>query len=181
MNRNLHPEPIEKYPAPREDAFKYPGQRPSTGFVLSDRLVWPIIYNDEDKGSIGSTVNGRVLLDSDNQYLTINKFLESRCAAPLEERFPVIGYGSNPVPGQLLSKFGTDAIVPVVLGKIQNSDIVYNLISNMGYVFAEMIFNENTSEGKVGITFLAVSLLIPVLHPKVNKLNNNFVQIHSLP
>lgn len=151
MHRNQYPESAEKYPAPRDDALRYPGQRPNRSFVLADQLVWTISYNNESKGSTGL---GQVFLDSNDQYFAINKFLASRQAASLEERFPVIGYGSNPVPGQLLSKLGQETIVPVVLGKIQNSDLVYNLISNMGYVFAEMIFNEGGSEGNVGVTFL---------------------------
>ena len=154
MNRTLSPEPVEKYPAPREDALKYPGKRPSTGFVLSNRIVRPIVYNDEEKGSTGSTANGQVILDADGNYLTINKFLESRKVALLEERFPVIGYGSNPVPGQLISKFGSETVIPVVLGIMRNSDVVYNLISNWGYAFAEMIIGETTSDGNVGVTFL---------------------------
>ncbi len=153
MNRTLFSEPVEKYPAPREDALKYPGKRPSTSFVLSNRIVHPIVYNDEEKGSPGSTANGQVNLDSDGNHLTINKFLESRKVALLEERFPVIGYGSNPAPGQLISKFGSETVIPVFQGIVRNCDFVYNLISNMGYAFAEMI-SENYCDGYIWVTFL---------------------------
>ena len=73
----------------------------------------------------------------------------------MERRFPVIGYGSNPVPGQLVSKFGGDCLVPVVRGQAQKCDVVYNLISNMGYAFAELHVDASGAAcADVSITFL---------------------------
>ncbi|MFQ6112629.1 MAG: hypothetical protein ACE5NG_00925 [bacterium] len=168
MSWTIFPERADRYPAPREDPLKYPGERPPTGFILANRMVWPIIYSEKDKGSVGATSSGRVLLDSSGESVTINKFLESRKAVPLQERFAVIGYGSNPVPGQLLSKFGAEAVVPVIFGTLKNSDVVYNLISNMGYAFAEIIIGEESTEGNVGVTFLDHQQLLTMVKTEQN-------------
>ena len=72
----------------------------------------------------------------------------------MERRFAVIGYGSNPVPGQLVSKFGPHAVVPVILGAMLNADVVYNLISNMGYAFAELTLRQAGACANIAITFL---------------------------
>ena len=131
------------FPAPREFPLEYPGKRPSTGFILAEEKVYPIVYNNNKE---------RVILN-EKESTSINSFLKSHNVVPLEERFAIIGYGSNIVPGQLISKFGKDTVVPVFLGKIKGYDVVYNLISNMGYAFADMYKNESI-EGNIGITFL---------------------------
>ena len=154
MTLTLGPEGVNKYVAPIEDPLMYPGRRPPTGFVLADAMVWPIAFDNKNERSASSTYEGLVPSDSADELVTINRFLESRKATPLEERFPVIGYGSNPVPGQLLSKFDADAVVPVVFGSLKHSDVVYNLISNMGYAYAEIAIGLESTEANVGVTFL---------------------------
>ena len=73
----------------------------------------------------------------------------------MERRFLVIAYGSNSVPGQLTSKFGQDCVVPVIKGHAQGCDVVYNLISNRGYAFAELHIDGAASAcADVSITFL---------------------------
>lgn len=168
MSRIVCPESADKYVAPIEDPLKYPGQRPPTGFVLANAMVWPIIYDGNAKGSVASTCSGLVPFDSSGEFFTINKFLESRKAVPLEERFPVLAYGSNPVPGQLVRKFGSDAVVPVIFGALKNSDVVYNLISNMGYAFAEMIIDEESTAGIIGVTFLDPQQLRKMIETEQN-------------
>lgn len=148
-NEMCLPTSAKNYQAPREHPLEYPGHRPKTGFILAEEKVYPIVWDDKDRGT---TSKGQVILN-ENKPNSINRFLDSYHVAPLEKRFAVIGYGSNIVPGQLVSKFGKNTVVPVILGKIKGYDVVYNLISNMGYAFAEMYKNKSV-EGNIGITFL---------------------------
>lgn len=148
------PEPASNYVAPRDEPLKYPGPRPERGFVLADNYVHPILYDVQEMGASRSTYAGRVIADSDGNDQRINDFLKSRKVAPLDERYAVLGFGSNPVPGQLVSKFGDDAVVPTIFGGMADSDVVYNLISGQGYAFAELALNQPGVKGNVAITFL---------------------------
>lgn len=131
MGTPSSPQNAQDFLAPREHPLLYPGHRPDHSFVLADGMVWPMA-----------------------SHRAFQDFLGTKKVAPLEERYAVVGYGSNPGPGQLLSKFGADAIVPVVFGIMPNTKIIYNLISNHGYAFAEILFSEAYEECKVGVTFL---------------------------
>jgi len=138
-----------KYPAPRDNPLDYPGIRPSSSFILVGDMIHSIRFDDKEKGDTEAGV-----ADSGNDEIPIDYFLKNRGVAPLSERFPVIGYGSNPVPGQLVSKFGNEAIVPVVFGNMRDTDIVYNLISNQGYAFAELLPNQKNVNSDIAITYL---------------------------
>ena len=144
------PESAKKYAAPRDYPLSYPGKRPSYGFILANGVIWPVAFDKRKK----EIHDAKVIINSSGEFLTINKFLESKQVSILEKRYAILGYGSNPVPGQLLSKFGKEAIVPVIFGSLKNCDAVYNLISNVGYAFAEMSINEDFTEGSIAITFL---------------------------
>ena len=154
MSKSIQPEPASNYVAPRNKPLKYPGPRPERGFILSNGLIHPILYDAQEMGASRSTYAGRAITDSDGNYQRINDFLESRKVAPLGERYAVLGFGSNPVPGQLVSKFGDYAVVPTIFGGMADSDVVYNLISGQGYAFAELALNQPGVKGNVAITFL---------------------------
>jgi hypothetical protein len=143
MSEELSPQPAASFPAPRDSPLEYPGKRPLHSFVLASETVFPVM----DTGNW-------VVTEHTGQKLDLDAFLMQRNAATLDERFAVIGYGSNAVPGQLVSKFGNDAVVPVLMGTLANCDIVYNLISNSGYAFAELLVDRGQTECPVGITFL---------------------------
>lgn len=144
----LSAEPAARYPAPREDPLLYPGSRPSGSFVLAEESVFPLTFPAHPAPAADRVGPG------DRTGLPVDEFLIARGGAPLAERFPVIGYGSNPVPGQLVSKFGREAVVPVIAARLSGSDVVYNLISNAGYAFAELTLDEAESTAQVGVTFL---------------------------
>ncbi len=148
------PRPAADFPAPRDDPLLYPGQRPADSFLLAEGTVWPLSFVADAVGSAASLIHATFPSEGDGDARRIDRFLAAKGLAPLAERFAVIGYGSNTVPGQLVSKFGPDAVVPVVFGTIPGSDIVYNLISDQGYAFAEISLNVNGTEGRVGVTFL---------------------------
>lgn len=154
MEAKIKPEPVNKYVAPRDKPLKYPGNRPKTSFIVADGIVYPIVYDKQDIGSKGSTYAGRVVVDDEGITESIDKFLADRKAPSIRDRFAVIGYGSNPVPGTLVSQFGENTVVPVLFGGMNDADVFYNLISNQGYAFAEMALNQQKVKGNVGVTFL---------------------------
>jgi len=100
---------------------------------------------------------------------SLDDFLDANQVAPIAERYPVLAYGSNPVPGQLISKFGDAAVVPVVFGRITGWDTVYNLISNWGYAFAELMQeDEDVVVTTTGITFLDAEQLSQMAKTEAN-------------
>lgn len=101
--------------------------------------------------------------------MSLDNFLDANHAAPIAERYPVLVYGSNPVPGQLTSKFGDAAVVPVFFGRIPGWDTVYNLISNWGYAFAELLQeDEDVVVTTTGITFLDAEQLRQMAETEAN-------------
>ena len=154
MNWNSPPASTSSFPPPRQHPLLYPGARPEGSFMLSNGSVFPIAFNG--KASEGGQAVGdcEVLLNAGGDADSIDNFLASRKADSIRDRFPVIGYGSNPVPGQLSSKLGGDAVVPVIYGTMENCNIVYNLISDMGSAYADMVFGRMKTTASVGITFL---------------------------
>lgn len=162
------PLPASKFSAPRDKPLSYPGNRPEVSFVLANNTVFEVHFTKESGDSGNSTINGRVILDEHGSSMNINSFLKKNGVSLLQQRYAVIGYGSNPVPGQLASKFGKDAVVPVILGKLENADIVYNLISNMGYAFAELAINQTSINCGIGITFLDEAQLEKMIETEQN-------------
>lgn len=153
MKIQLTPENGNNYEAPRNNPLIYPGLRPKNSFILSDGVVYPILFDDKEKGR-NSTYAGNVVIDNHGNFKKINAFLNSKNKATLEERFVLLGFGSNPVPGQLISKFGDKSVVPVIYGTLDDCEVVYNLISSQGYAFAELYLNQIDTKGNIAITFL---------------------------
>jgi len=154
VNQTITPEPAKNYVAPRDEPLKYPGPRPNRSFIVANEMVHPILYDAQETGEAGSTYAGRVVTGSNGNTQRIDDFLKSQGKSPLRERYAVLGFGSNPVPGQLISKFDEDAVVPVIFGVLVDADVVYNLISAQGYAFAELALNQHGVKGNVAITFL---------------------------
>ena len=164
MDQPHIPEPASKYVAPRDEPLLYPGRRPGGDFILSEGQVWRIAYRD----SSSTVAEGRVWLASESRAVPIDEFLKTRNVAPVAERYPVLAYGSNPVPGQQVSKFGDVAVVPVVFGRIRGWDAVYNLISSWGYAFAEIVPEAAEVVMTSGITFLDAQQLERMVETEAN-------------
>lgn len=152
--KEILPESANNYVAPRNEPLKYPGIRPERSFILNNGNIHPILYDDQEKGRLESTYSGRAVIDNEGNTKGIDNFLKSQGKTPLGERYAVLGFGSNPVPGQLMSKLGEDTVVPVIFGEMKDTDVVYNIISVRGYVFAELAFDQIGIKGSVAITFL---------------------------
>jgi hypothetical protein len=117
--------------APVDDPRGYPGQIPDYSYLLVRDAVFPL-----EAGSTG-------LLESlGNSLLRLG-------AAPLDQRHPVLFYGSNAAPAQLARKYGAspaDVVVPAVLGVVDGLDVVYSShVSPYGAVPATLIASPGTS------------------------------------
>jgi len=142
---------LERYKAPRNEPLKYPGIRPEKSYILANRSIR---YLDDSFSKNGRKIIPGSLEGFSDSIIDFSGRDSISIKDVLQERYAVIGYGSNLVPGQLISKFGEDAIIPVLLGEAPDIDIVYNLISNQGYAFAELLLDENGLRAPIGITLL---------------------------
>lgn len=89
---------ISDYIAPRIDPLLHPGKRPPDSYVMDgDNNIF--LIRDIEKG-IKMTY-----IETPEGQVRINDFLKHYQIASLEERIPVIAYGTNPCPGQLKYKF----------------------------------------------------------------------------
>lgn len=128
---SMRTEPISTYPAPRETLVSYPGKRPSGHFIVADEKV--LVFDEVEE---------------------LIEYYEQQFGKKWEELTPVLAYGSNANPGQLDFKFGLGCVVPVLLGSVTGVDVVYNLISNWGYAFADLLLNQEGVECPMAVTFL---------------------------
>ncbi len=98
----------------------YPGPTPSHSFVYAKDMVYSL--NDHENPS-------RLVLDHLGKRVSLNNFLKERGATPLEERYPVLSYGSNVCLAQLKYKFNLNPKVNDVVihlkGSIKDSDVLY--------------------------------------------------------
>ena len=125
---------INKYePAPRNSPTCYPGTRPPESYLFGSNNIIPIKITDR-------------LEDSDADGMPLPAKLKTLEASPLEERYPIIGYGSNANPVQLQSKFkGKDAVIPVLRGMLDGYDVVYaNSFASYGSVPATITESSKT-------------------------------------
>lgn len=155
MVESFEPQLASEIEAPRANPLSYPGSRPSTSYVLAEGYYWPV-YKQNPKGEIESLHDTHVFSVKGEQGVNLDKFLKMKGATGLDDRYPIIAYGSNLLPSQLLSKLGKTAVVPVILATMRDVDVYYNLISNFGYAYAELADSGNNTSTKcrLGVTFL---------------------------
>ena len=124
-------------PAPRDVPGTYPGQRPSSPYMLH-------------RGDVHVLDDGH-----DDIRDTLDDELSRLGFATIDKRHPIIGYGSNTCPAQLVTKFGQDhAPIIVVNGWLDDHDVVYMpKISKYGAIPAAIDHSPGTSV-QVGVTLL---------------------------
>ncbi len=130
----MQPLKVSDYVAPRKDPLVHPGKRPPTSYVMNgDGKIF--LMKDLDKGAKRATI------ETIDGQVKINDFLKHHQVASLEERIPVIAYGTNACPGQLEYKFRpiSNLIVPVLKGQIEGWDTYYKFIFSAGYAYAQLI------------------------------------------
>lgn len=125
---------VSNYVAPRKDPLIHPGKRPPTSYIM-DGNNNIFLMRDIDKGA------RQAYIETLEGQVSVNDFLKRHQVDSLEERIPVMGYGTNPCPGQLEYKFRpiSNLVVPVIKGSIKGWDTVYKFISNAGYAYAQLI------------------------------------------
>lgn len=92
---------VKNFKAPRQEPLHYPGLRPESGFTLGvNGSVLPVeISKDPKTGELNFYIN------TENGVWNLNDALKEAGATPIEDRIPVVTFGSNANPGQLVDKF----------------------------------------------------------------------------
>ncbi len=137
QNMNLK---LDSFISPRIDPLVHPGKRPRCSYLLGNQKDLYEIYQ-LNEGLLSSCIK------LGSSKVTLNDYLKKNNSTLLEERIPVIAYGTNPCPGQLEYKLKSlaNSIVPVIKGKIKGWDTVYKFIFAGGYAYAQLIPSKNTS------------------------------------
>lgn len=152
---------VGDYPAPRVEPLLYPGTRPEHAFTTGEGQVWPINVA-ETEGGIHFGVN------TPEGVFDLNDALRYYRVAPMEDRHPIVGFGSNACPGQLCEKFspaqnkwgditeeGDHHIIPTLRGKLSDVAAAYSSrLGIHGYMFAELIEAQG-AETEVFVNFLS--------------------------
>ena len=131
---------VSDYVSPRQDPLIHPGKRPPTSYLMDgNNNIFPMM--DIIKGA------RQAYLETPAGQVRVNDFLQSHHVASLEDRIPVIAYGTNPCPGQLEYKLRPigNLSVPVIKGSIKGWDTVYKFISDPWYAYAQLIPAENVT------------------------------------
>ncbi|HEU5141324.1 MAG TPA: hypothetical protein VFT51_15225 [Bacillales bacterium] len=124
--------PVDLSPYDHPDI--YPGPRPASSFIFyngqahrieeeNTRLENCTVHVSQRDGLLGS------LAFSSPELKSVEAFLEAKGAAPIQERVPLLGYGSNVCLAQLAYKYGmtpdgSDLII-CLRARMKDSDIVY--------------------------------------------------------
>jgi len=131
---------LDSFISPRIDPLVHPGKRPRCSYILGNQKdLYEICQLNE--GLLSSRIN------YGGSKVILNDYLKKNNSTLLEDRIPVIAYGTNPCPGQLEYKFKSlaNSIVPVIKGNIKGWDTVYKFIFRGGYAYAQLIPSKNTS------------------------------------
>lgn len=119
--------------APRDDPLSYPGKRPESAFLFCGDHIRMMRMRPGDRLE-------QSIVESDGKASR----LEDLCN--VQDMYMVVGYGSNPNPAQLESKFaGEAATIPLVKGTLPDCDVVYApFFSSYGAVPATLCRSEGT-------------------------------------
>lgn len=113
-------------PSPLADPAGYPGERPAADYLLIGTQIRPLALGPDGWriGSAGPPEGGPPQL------------LHDLLGGPVHARRPVVAFGSNAAPAQLLAKFGSvDAGIPVTRGRLRGFGLAHSAhVSAPGYV-----------------------------------------------
>lgn len=156
---------VLNYPAPRLEPLCYPGVRPEYSFTTSESSVWPVNIVETEAGVQFGIATPEGVFD-------LNDALRYYGVSTMEERFPIVGFGSNACPGQLCEKFsvqqnkwdditddGDHHIVPTLKGSMRDVAAAYSSkLGIHGYMFAELI-EAKGADTEVFVNFLSAGQL----------------------
>ena len=125
---------LSDFIAPRQDPLSHPGRRPPDSYLFDGKETVFLLEGIE-KGI------EHISFVSSEGMLNVNLFLKEQGVARLEQRIPVVAYGTNPCPGQLAFKFRSldSRIVPVIKGTLKGWDTVYKFLCSPGYAYAQLV------------------------------------------
>jgi hypothetical protein len=159
--QSVYAAPVEDFPAPRLDPLCYPSVRPEYSFMTSEGKVWPL--------GVRETANQpQFIVPTAEGNVELNEILQFYDVSTMENRFPIVGFGSNACPGQLSEKFselqnkwqditepGDHHIVPTLRATMSDVAAAYSSrLGIHGYVFAELVAAEGV-ESEVFVNFLS--------------------------
>jgi hypothetical protein len=153
----------------------YPGEHPDASFVTDGQFVSTLVAKNVEG-------NLEVQMHTPDGVRPVNDFLAENGAAPLEDRIPIIGYGSNLCPGSLRKKFEKigrpDAlIVPTLYTELSGADVVWSAGPGVnGNFIAGLYADPEVAETsvRVGLNMLTREQLL-VMH--ATELNYNLRRI----
>ena len=88
---------VREFVAPREEPIMYPGKRPSYSYLTDGAKVHSITFDG------GDIMKGMVYLDG--KWCDLSVVLDDLGSGKLIKKYPILAFGSNASPGQLLYKF----------------------------------------------------------------------------
>lgn len=148
--------------APRDDPAVYPGAVPDYSFLFCGTTLQRL---DGGARSLGETA---VLWDPDGAEEGIEGPPRERLddalarlrAATIEQRTPVLAYGSNAAPAQLRHKYaGETTLIPVVRAAVSGLDVVHaGRRASYGSVPATVLASVGTTV-QIAVTFLDAAQL----------------------
>jgi len=136
-------------PSPREDPISYPGSRPSSSYLFFNNSIFPIEMNQNNR------LTDSMVLLSDGSKSSLDILLRKWGSSSMNERYVIMGYGSNANPAQLSVKFKNySKPMPVIKGIMKGYDIVFApLVAAYGSIAATIEKSEGT-DVEVWINFL---------------------------
>jgi hypothetical protein len=111
-------------PSPLADPARYPGERPAVDYLLIGTEIRPLRIGADGWQIAVSAKGGRA------------GRLHDLLGGPLHTRQPVVAFGSNAAPAQLVAKFGSvDTGIPVTRARLQGFVIGHSPhVSTAGYL-----------------------------------------------
>ncbi|MGM7682793.1 hypothetical protein ACSVDA_11635 [Cytobacillus sp. Hm23] len=142
----------------------YPGPRPPSSFVFMNGRVHKIEEANNTKIeqlSVHVANNSHPLgsfLTGDGEVLNIGELLESEGVSSIDNRFPVVAYGSNVCIAQLVYKFGLNQnskqILICMKGTMVDSDIIFGPFLAPYGALPAVIAPNRGAQTEIWLTFL---------------------------
>jgi hypothetical protein len=117
----------EDFPSPslNDDPMLYPGVKPEGSFLLDGNNVYEV-RTDLVDGELTMTV-----VSPDGRTEPLDILLKKKGAPGLDDRIPVVGYGTNMCPSSLKTKLNkahmsSREVVPTIYGTLKGYDVVWS-------------------------------------------------------
>ena len=132
--------PVSNWPPPRRLPSAYPGQVPSSHYLLVDDAVHPLRF----AGTAAHYLTG------DGSWRTVDALLGERGLPLMAERCGIATYGANRNPGTLVVKMehycyrspGNGRVMPVLRGFLADAEALAAGLSSQGYFYADLALHD---------------------------------------